>query len=146
MRSDEEFYKQRINLDFKSFMKVERRRARRTAVTLGASTIISLIFLVFGFIQKTEAAKAKDKVELMRIELHEQATAAQTQMINASQNDSGCEEELAEQKRQVETQKELAVRNSQIAQQQKELAHQQREKSNEIIKTLKQQLKDCKGE
>jgi hypothetical protein len=40
------------------------RTARMTALVMGAATVISILFLVYAFVQKTEADAQKDKAEV----------------------------------------------------------------------------------
>jgi hypothetical protein len=47
------------------------KRARITAIVLASATIISLVFLVYAFIQKEEANKLRQELELTRTQLQE---------------------------------------------------------------------------
>ena len=51
--------KQIISPSGKSYYHVQRQRARVTAVVLAAATVVSLIFLVFAFVQKAAADSAR---------------------------------------------------------------------------------------
>lgn len=60
--------------------KEEIKRARRIAIVLAASTVVSILFLVFAFVQKTEADKLQELTLELRVELlevKEQAEQAQ---------------------------------------------------------------------
>jgi Tfp pilus assembly protein PilN len=48
---------------------LERKRARITAIVLGASVIICLLFLIYAFIQKAEANKQRLRAEMLQIQV-----------------------------------------------------------------------------
>lgn len=79
-------------------------RARITAIVLGSATIISLIFLVFAFIQKSQADTAKEAA------LSAQA-ATEEQRLIAVQNEVKAKEAAIE----AEKQKELALEQKALA-------------------------------
>jgi WD40 repeat protein len=103
-------------------------RARITAIVLGSATIISLIFLVFAFWQKTEA----DKQKAAAIEAQ---AATEIERQKAVQNEKAALEAKAEADRQkdnaiqqqkiAEEQRQLAVANEKRAQEQQKIAEQQ---------------------
>lgn len=107
-------------------------RARITALVLASATVISLIFLVFAFVQKTEADHQRDLADQQRVLAEENAAEAKKQQRNAevqraaaitAQKQAEVAQKLAEDnaeeaKRQqtiAEEQRQLAVRNEQRA-------------------------------
>ncbi|HEY0743845.1 MAG TPA: hypothetical protein VGD40_20410 [Chryseosolibacter sp.] len=52
--------KQIITPNGKSYYQVQQQRTRLTAIILGMSTLVSLVFLVFAFIQKAAADQARE--------------------------------------------------------------------------------------
>ncbi len=96
------------------------KRARMTALIMGAATVISLFFLLFAFIQKTEAEKAT-------IYADEQAKIAVKNAALADKNakQATIEKEKAEKAQTVaDTEKEKAQIERDNAVQQKRLANQ----------------------
>jgi hypothetical protein len=79
--------------DYNAFMKTQRKKARITAVVLGAATIISLIFLLFAFIQKMEANRARAEADALRVEMESMKKMAYEQMEQAKLFQMKAEEE-----------------------------------------------------
>lgn len=128
------------------------KKARITALILASATIISLIFLVYAFLQKSvadeqtriaqenekkaeqaaiQANEERDRAEAAKREAEEQRLKAEEQKQKAEEN-----YRLAlEQKRLAEEQKLRAEQNERIANEQKELAEteKQRAESNEQL-------------
>jgi hypothetical protein len=53
----------------KTFYELQLKRARLAAIVLALSTIISLIFLVFAFVQKEHARELQSELEATKQEL-----------------------------------------------------------------------------
>jgi hypothetical protein len=118
MKTAEDFLRENNSSDFESLTKKQLKRARVTAITLGSATIISLIFLIYAFIQKVEADKSRDL--LMR-----SATQLEAQRRLTTES-----------KRNAEMQMKLAAENDAALMQQLQLVEQQLEacqKKNELI-------------
>lgn len=49
--------------------RVELQRARKIAIVLASATVVSLLFMVFAFIQKTRAESLQEEVTRIRAEL-----------------------------------------------------------------------------
>ena len=71
--SQEKFKNFKINFRKKAEQtaKGELRRARTTALILGSSAIISIVFLVFAFSERTQADMARQEVEYLQSQLDE---------------------------------------------------------------------------
>lgn len=61
-------------------------RARMTAIVMGSATIISLIFLVFAFFQKSQADTARLAAEAEKLKAQEAQKEAQAQKLKADEN------------------------------------------------------------
>jgi hypothetical protein len=72
------------NPDYEAYYKRHRSRAWVTPVIIGVATIVTLVFLVFAFIQKTEA----DKQLSIAIEMK---TMADQQAFQAAEQKRGAE-------------------------------------------------------
>jgi predicted tellurium resistance membrane protein TerC len=83
--------------DYNIFMKAQRKKARVTAIALASATIISLIFLVFSFIQKAEAVKARAEADFLRQEMNSIRKHAEEQMNQAKQMQMMAQEERMKQ-------------------------------------------------
>jgi WD40 repeat protein len=103
-------------------------RARITAIVLGSATIISLIFLVFAFMQKIEADRQFARAE-------EQRVVAEEQRVKAVANEKKATEAAEEAKRQ----QQLAEIQRQEAERQKALAIQNEQKATEAAEEAKRQ-------
>lgn len=55
--------------DGRTYLEHQLSRARKVAIVLASTTIVSLIFLVFAFVQKAESDKIRGEAELLRAEL-----------------------------------------------------------------------------
>lgn len=55
--------------DGKTLYQVQLQRARITALVLASATIISLVFLSYAFVQKSEADQLRNELELAKEEL-----------------------------------------------------------------------------
>jgi hypothetical protein len=62
MKTAEDFLRENRCANFDELSKKHLKRARITATVLGNATIVSLIFLIFAFIQKAETEKLRSKV------------------------------------------------------------------------------------
>jgi hypothetical protein len=58
------------------FYKKQLKRARATAVVLGSSTVLSLIFLVYGFIQKEKTQRVEQELVSVKRQLAECQTTS----------------------------------------------------------------------
>lgn len=63
----------------------EKQRARRTAVVLAASTIISILFFIYAFLQKLEANKQAATAQKFRVEAEALRVEAENQREIAEQ-------------------------------------------------------------
>jgi hypothetical protein len=63
MKTAEDFLRENNCADFETLSKKQLKKARMTAIALGSAIILSLIFLVFAFIQKAEADRSRDLLE-----------------------------------------------------------------------------------
>src|SRR5688500_14103462 len=90
-------------VDFESYYHKGKKRAPLNAFVLGSATIISIIFLTFAFIQKTEADKTR--AELMHVKVE-----AEMQMHQANQ-------QVMAAQREAEKQRMLMVRTEELLQQ-----------------------------
>lgn len=79
------------NVDFEAYYHKSRKRAPIIALVLATATIISLIFLAFAFIQKTEADKLKSSLEQMK-------TQAEMQMQQALEQAKAAQQEAEQQR------------------------------------------------
>lgn len=95
-------------------------RARITAIILGSATIISLIFLIYAFIQKSEADIARAKA----IEQQKQTEAQRLIAVEAEKDAKAAAEEANRQKVEAERQKDLAQKAQAEAIKQAEIARQ----------------------
>jgi WD40 repeat protein len=100
-------------------------RARMTAIVMGTATVVSLIFLVFAFMQKAaadkataEAVKAQQAAEVQRLE-------AETQKKKAIDN----EKQAKVERDNAEIQRKLAEQNEIIAKEQTAIATEQTAKA-----------------
>lgn len=73
------------SFDYNAFMKIQQKKARISALILGSSTLVALIFLVFAFIQKAEADKARAEVATLQQQMESVRKAAEEQMQQARQ-------------------------------------------------------------
>jgi type VI protein secretion system component VasK len=83
--------------DYNAFMKTQVRQARIRAITLGSCTILTLIFLIFAFIQKAEADKARAEADFLRQEMNSIRKHAEEQMNEARQIQMMAQEERMKQ-------------------------------------------------
>ncbi|GAB3329325.1 hypothetical protein GCM10027429_05100 [Marivirga atlantica] len=98
------------------------RTARMTALVMGAATVISILFLVYAFVQKTEADAQKDKAEV-------QADIAKQNELLAEKEKKEAERqtEIANQQRdRAAEQEKLATKASIRATEQAKIAEQRR--------------------
>lgn len=73
--------KQIITPSGKSYYHVQLQKARITAIVLAMATLISLIFLVFAFVQKAAADTARDEaVRIQKVALENEVRAKQFQI------------------------------------------------------------------
>jgi WD40 repeat protein len=107
-------------------------RARMTAIVMGSATIISLIFLIFAFIQKAEADKARaaaDEQRILAVE-NEKVAKKQTEIAEHEKAEAiKARAEAEKQKSEAEKAKEEAVKNEELAKAQKLIADEQRTKA-----------------
>jgi hypothetical protein len=73
-------------IDYVEFYNKQKKREPIIAVVLGLATLITLIFLVFAFIQKSEANLLKTKVVELQTELENARKQAELQMQQARAN------------------------------------------------------------
>jgi len=80
------------------------RTARMTALVMGAATVISILFLVYAFVQKTEADAQKDKAEVqakiakqneLLAEKEKKEAERQTEIANQQRDRAAEQEKLA---------------------------------------------------
>lgn len=98
-------------------------RARIVALVLASATIISLVFLVFAFVQKAAADKAREDAVAQKVIADENAKRAEIAAAEALKQQKIAEE----QKREADIQRNLAVENERVATEQRSLAEQQRQ-------------------
>jgi WD40 repeat protein len=112
-------------------------RARITAIVLGSATIISLIFLIFAFIQKAEADRQTAKAIANEKIANEQRELAEFEKKAAVEARAEAEKQRIE----AEKAKDLAVTNEELAKAQKIIADEQRLKAlqNEKIANLERE-------
>ncbi|HYG04093.1 MAG TPA: High-affnity carbon uptake protein Hat/HatR, partial [Chryseosolibacter sp.] len=110
-------------------------RARITAIVLGSATIISLIFLVFAFIQKSQADTAKEVAQQQKIIADKNAEEAK---LNAERATKSAAEATKQTKVALE-QKALAEAAKAEAEQNAELARQNEARAKEQEKIAIQQ-------
>ncbi len=107
-------------------------RARVTAIVLGTATVVSLIFLVFAFIQKSQADKAKDAALLAQAQTEEQRKLAVQNEVKAKEaaEEARKQQALAEEQRNLaEKAKAEAIANAELAKKNEERANLEREKA-----------------
>ncbi|HYC86005.1 MAG TPA: High-affnity carbon uptake protein Hat/HatR [Chryseosolibacter sp.] len=107
-------------------------RARITAIVLGSATIISLVFLVYAFLQKIEADKAREQAQKNeQVALEAQAaTEKQRQLAEAAKIDAEKQKEIAIiQQKEAERQKQLALENEKKAKENEVRANQERDRA-----------------
>jgi hypothetical protein len=104
MKTAEEFLRENRCADFEALSKIHLKRARITAALWGSATIISLIFLIFAFIQKAETEKQRAKVAELYHEMKEMKQQAELQIKHS-------QEAMAE----ADKQRALAVANEKLA-------------------------------
>jgi hypothetical protein len=75
---------------------MQRKRARITAFVLSTSLLISVIFLVYSIIQKTDADSAKAFSEKIKTEAFQQRIAAEKQMEQSNQAQMQLRKQLTE--------------------------------------------------
>ena len=81
------------NLDYEAYYKKQRSRAWLIPAVIGSAVIFIVIFLVFAFVQKTEADKARSSAEEMHVLAMKQQrdaaahTEAMAQRIKALENE-----------------------------------------------------------
>jgi energy-coupling factor transporter ATP-binding protein EcfA2 len=97
-------------------------RARIVALVLASATIISLVFLVFAFVQKAAADKAREDAEKQKVLADKNAKRAEVAAAEAIKQQKRAED----QKQEADHQRILAVENEKQANQQRALAEQQR--------------------
>lgn len=98
-------------------------RARIVALVLASATIISLVFLVFAFVQKAAADKAREEAIAQKVIADKNANDAKIAAAEAIRQQKIAEE----QKREADLQRNLAVENERVAMEQRTLAEQQRQ-------------------
>jgi WD40 repeat protein len=97
-------------------------RARIVALVLASATIISLVFLVFAFVQKAEADKAREDAVAQKVIADDNAKRAEVAAAEAKKQ----EEIAVAQKQEADRQRIKAVENERQATEQRTLAEQQR--------------------
>jgi hypothetical protein len=96
--------------DYNAFMKTQVKQARIRAITLGCSTVLTLIFLIYAFILKAEADKARATAESLRIEMDSLKRNAQEQAEQAKHAIMATQEEALRQRMiAMENEKMLAA-------------------------------------
>jgi WD40 repeat protein len=97
------------------------RRARVTAIILGTATVISLLFLVFGYTQRLEAIQQSERAEAQRLVAEQKSTEADKARQTAEQKSK---EALEQKNRAEEAVKQLqnALNRIQAAVQAEEMA------------------------
>jgi hypothetical protein len=98
-------------------------RARMTAIVMGTATIVSLIFLIFAFIQKTEADAQRKEAETQRIEAEKATNVAKKEKERAEHET----QEAIKARAEADDQRELAVKAKESAERSEELATQQKQ-------------------
>lgn len=102
-------------------------RARIVALVLASATIISLIFLVFAFVQKAAADEARVLADLNAQEALKQKTAA----VKSAKEANRQKNEAEKQRQEAERQKDLAKENAKQANEQRTLAEKQKLRAEE---------------
>ena len=59
MRTTEEYLRDMRNMDFETFLKREKKRSAIVAIVLMSAPLVSIVFLGYAFVQKSEASKAR---------------------------------------------------------------------------------------
>ncbi len=126
-------------------------RARIVALVLASATVISLIFLVFAFVQMTAAQKAREDAEAQRVKADEnarQATAAKEEAdkqrefaLAARDSARDAQAEAERQQREAERQRELA-RQSQLQAQENARIAQEKEKEARLNEQRAQEARE----
>jgi WD40 repeat protein len=114
--------------------KLALRRTRIFALVLGSAAIVSLIFMLFAFIQRTEAEKQRVRAEEQTVEANKQRQEAETQRTKAQENEKKALDAQAEavaQRDTADTQRRLAQNNEAKALTQEALAKQREREANE---------------
>ena len=123
-------------------------RARVTALVLATATVISLLFLLYAFQQKTEADKARDAAEEQRIEavsnaekakIAEAAALEQQKLAEEAADEARRQEQIANEQKlaaqkaqeQAEIQRQSAIQSAQIAREQEAIAKEKEKEANE---------------
>jgi WD40 repeat protein len=122
-------------------------RARATALTMASATVISLIFLVFAFVQKAAADEAKIKAETNELRAKEQEKLAKRNAELAQEQTKLAEQE----KKNAETQRDLAVqarkdavRNADLAKENALIAEKNADRANKNAELAKQREREAK--
>ena len=110
-------------------------RARITALVLLSATIVSLVFLIFAFIQKAEADVQRQAAQANALEAQKNAEAALAAKKVAEENEKKAKDAEAEAKRQAE----IARQNEIRAQQNEELANKNAEIAKQNAEEAKRQ-------
>jgi WD40 repeat protein len=108
------------------------RNARITAMVLGTATVISLMFLVYALVQRTQAIKNEEKAVAAQLRAEENEKAATAAKIRAEAAEGQAREQakIAEQQRAIAEENEQAanearadaVKNAELARQQERIA------------------------
>jgi hypothetical protein len=107
-------------------------RARITAIVLGTATVVSLIFLVFAFIQKSAADKARNEAIQAQVETLKQKQAAEKNAEAARVAEANAKKQQAlaeEQKNAAIAARADAERNAELARKNEERANVEKEKA-----------------
>lgn len=107
-------------------------RARRTALVLATATIISILFLIYAFVQKLQADENYKLAEQRRIEsdnLRKDAEKARDEATDAKNKAVESEKQAVAARKDAEKQKEIALENEQKAKEQEAEAQKQRTKA-----------------
>lgn len=110
-------------------------RARIVAIVLLSATIISLIFLVFAFIQKAAADEAKNAAIALKDQADKSAIEARKAEAVAKEEKKAADKAREE----AEKQKQLAIENEKKAIEQQQIAEQQKKLAQESEKKALEQ-------
>jgi energy-coupling factor transporter ATP-binding protein EcfA2 len=123
-------------------------RARTTAIVLATATIISILFLIYAFLQKIEADVQRDLAEGQRIEAQEQRDRAVILQLKAEEAEKVANDErqkavdalafAREQQKIAEEQRILAEKSAIEAKKQEGIAKEQRAKAIENEKIARE--------
>lgn len=115
-------------------------RARRTALVLATATVISIMFLIFAFVQKLDADRQRDRAVVLQKQAEDAKLAAQESEKRAllAKEDADRQRLAAEQARKdALAQKAIAEQNEQKAKEQEAEAQKQRLLAQQNEKTAK---------